>query len=133
MQVAYSPRDPFSRVARTAGSPARSTVDTLLDLSVETLRPNPRTMWLVFHGQADLATRATLQRRLDAAALEPPVRSLHLHLADLTFADVHAVTRLAAFAAGVRGPDTVVVTCRPSSLVRRIATILGVSPLLGLS
>jgi anti-anti-sigma regulatory factor len=100
---------------------------------MDRVRPNPWTVWLVFHGQADLASRATLHELLAASADAPDVRSLHLHLADLAFADVHAVTRLAALAAGLRGPERAVVTCDPTPELRRIAAVLDLTVVLGLA
>ncbi|RYU13042.1 hypothetical protein [Nocardioides iriomotensis] len=99
-------------------------------LHLETLFPDASTTWLVFHGEADLATRDTLHDQL-ASAARLDARLVHLHLADLTFADAHAVMDLSDFADGARGRGATVVACDPTALLRRLAGLLGVALALG--
>ena len=97
---------------------------------METVSPDASTTWLVFHGEADLATRDTLHAHLDMAArLDSEL--LHLHLSDLTFADSHSVMYLSEFAAGARRRGATVVACDPTALLRRLAGLLGVALALG--
>lgn len=91
---------------------------------------DPSTTWLVFRGEADLATRDALHAHLQAAA-RLDARSVHLHLAGLTFADTHAVMDLSDFADGARGRGATVVACDPTALLRRLAGLLGVALALG--
>jgi anti-anti-sigma regulatory factor len=93
---------------------------------METVSPDASTTWLVFHGEADLATRDTLHAHLDTAA-RLDTHWLHLHLADLTFADSHAVVYLSEFASAARRRGTTVVACDPTALLRRLAGLLGVT------
>jgi anti-anti-sigma regulatory factor len=97
---------------------------------METVSSDASTTWLVFHGEADLATRDTLHAHLDTAA-HLDTESLHLHLADLTFADSHAVMYLSDFASGARRRGATVVACDPTALLRRLAGLLGVALALG--
>ena len=101
-------------------------------LHLETVSPDASTTWLVFHGEADLASRDLLHAQLKSAArLDAP--SVHLHLADLSFADAHSVMDLSDFADGVRRRGSTVVACDPTALLRRLAGLLGVAIVLGVS
>jgi anti-anti-sigma regulatory factor len=99
---------------------------------METVFPDATTTWLVFHGEADLATRDTLHAHLETAA-RLDAESVHLHLADLTFADAHAVVDLSDFADGARRRGSTVVTCDTTALLRRLAGLLGVALVLGVA
>jgi anti-anti-sigma regulatory factor len=101
-------------------------------LRVETVHPDASTTWLVFHGEADLATRDTLHDHLDAAA-RLDAASVHLHLADLTFADSRAVLELTDFADDARRRGSTVVACDPTAVLRRLAGLLGVALILGVT
>jgi anti-anti-sigma regulatory factor len=103
------------------------------DLRVRTVRVDEGTTWLVFHGEADLATREVLTAELRAASRSTAPRSLHLHVADLGFADAHAVAELARFAAEARLRGADVLCCAPTPVLRRVAGLLGVERLLGLT
>jgi anti-anti-sigma regulatory factor len=99
-------------------------------LHLETFFPDASTTWLVFHGEADLATRETLHAEL-ASAARLDAQTVHLHLADLTFADAHSVMELSDFADDARRRGSTVVACDPTALLRRLAGLLGVAIALG--
>ena len=100
-------------------------------LSLETVQPDESTTWLVLHGEADLGNRDALAAHLSALVLNG-TRTVHLHLADLTFADARAVELLSRFAASARGRGLTVTTCDCTPLVRRVAALLEVEADLGL-
>lgn len=102
-------------------------------LSMETVFPDEQTTWLVFHGEADLATRDSLQEQLASVARLERTGFVHLHLADLTFADSRAVRDLSDFATDARERGTTVVSCDPTPLLRRMAGILGLAIALGVA
>jgi anti-anti-sigma factor len=88
--------------------------------------------WIAIRGEADLASWPDLEAALSCAGLNG-VRSAHLNLAGLTFADVGSLRRLAAFAGRVRQAGGYVDACGARPTVRKVTRMLGFHDLLGLS
>lgn len=87
---------------------------------------------VVVSGEIDFSDVPDLEDALGQVPVDAaPV--VHLDLGGLTFADSHAVRRLADLAVRVRAGGRDVRTSGANRLVRRVATVLGVDAELGLA
>lgn len=100
-------------------------------LSVETINRTDAA-WLVLQGEADIATLEELEAALTRVQLSG-VKSVHLHLADLDFADVSTLCQLTDFARRARESGRDIRTCGARPIVRKLAHLLSFQDDLGLS
>jgi anti-anti-sigma factor len=100
-------------------------------LGVET-NDNQDAAWVILHGEADIATLQHLEAALTRIELDG-AKPVHLHVADLDFADVATLQLLTAFARQAKQVGHDVKTCGASPTLRKVARLMSVHDDLGLS
>lgn len=87
--------------------------------------------WLILRGEADISTLDELEAALEHVK-DDGAGSVHLHVADLDFADVATVRRLILFARRARRTGHEIMTCGANPTFRTLARLLGARADLGL-
>jgi ABC-type transporter Mla MlaB component len=87
---------------------------------------------VVLHGESDVSTLHELDRALADVTLDG-ARLVHLDLADLAFADVATIRRLAAFTGDAKRAGHEVTTSGAHHTLRTVADLLHAQDDLGLS
>lgn len=91
-------------------------------LRVETVHHDDAA-WVVFYGEADIATLEHLEEALARVVLDG-TKSVHLHVADLDFADVATLRRLSVFVRQAKRAGHDVQTCGASPTLRKVARLM---------
>lgn len=101
------------------------------NLRIETIKRED-IAWVILQGEADIATLRDLEAALEHVELDG-VKSVHLHVSELDFADAATIRRLTAFAKQAKRTGHDIKTCGAKPAFRKITRLFEVQDDLGLS